>query len=68
MNIKKRKEMILKWSDFYGGDILDENMVKEAKSKKDLLDVLDRHGFHLENMAIDAQSHLDDFKRKLGLW
>jgi hypothetical protein len=67
MNIKEKKKRILNWSDFYGGDIIDESMVKKAKSNNDLKNALNRHAHYIETMAIDAQTHLNQFKKDLGL-
>lgn len=67
MTISEMKKQILKWRDFYGGSILDESEVEKAKTKKELKNILNSHGHFMEMQAIDAQSHLDNFKNKLGL-
>ena len=58
---------MLKYRDFYGGDISDTKAIENAKTVKELGKILDQHGRFLEDMLCDAQSHLDNFKRKVGL-
>ena len=36
MKIEKIKEEMLKYRDFYGGDFLDSDQIKNAKTKKEL--------------------------------
>ncbi len=67
MTIKAIKEEMLQWTDFYGGDIPDRDAIIKAKSKKDLAEIMERHRSHQEDMLSDAGSHLDNFKKKLGL-
>lgn len=68
MTIKQIKEKILNWTDFYGGDIIDREEVKTAKTKKELTDSLHHHKRFLENQNIDAISHLEEFEKELGLY
>lgn len=58
---------MLKWTDFYGGDLADTEAIKKGKTKKELKAILDRHQSFMEDMLSDAGSHLDSFKDKLGL-
>ena len=67
MTIKEIKNKILNWIDFYGGDIIDEETIRKAKTKREFLEVLQRHSEYLEHMAIDAQSHLNNFIKELTL-
>jgi len=67
MTIEKIKEEMLKWRDFYGGDISDTEEIKNATSKKELNTIMEKHREFLEDMLRDANSHLDNFKRKVGL-
>ena len=68
MTIEKIKEEMLKWRDFYGGDISDTEEIKNATSKKELNRIMEKHRQLLEDMLRDADNHLDNFKRKVGLF
>lgn len=67
MTIEKIKVAMLKYRDFYGGDFLDSDEVKNATTKQELAHLFERHRHHMEDMLSDAHSHLDNFKSKLGL-
>lgn len=67
MKLEKIKEKMLKWKDFYGGDLPDYERIKNAKTKRELERVLEEHRDFMESMLSDAHSHIDDFKRELGL-
>jgi hypothetical protein len=65
MQIKDIKQKMLKWTDFYGGDIPYTDLIEKAKTKEDLKIVLETHRSLLENTLIDAMTHLDEFKKSL---
>jgi hypothetical protein len=67
MTIEKIKKEMLKWQDFYGGDISDTEAIKNANTKEELSKIIEAHRQLLETMLSDADRHLDNFKRKLGL-
>lgn len=67
MTIEKIKKEMLKWRDFYGGDISDTEEIKTATSKEELNRIMEKHRQFLEDMLRDADSHLDNFKRKVSL-
>lgn len=67
MTIQEIKKMLLDWNDFYGQDIVDTGAIDDAKTKKDLRNVLEDHKFSLENQNIDALQDLDNFIDELGL-
>lgn len=67
MTISQIKEKMLSHRDFYGGDIMQTDEIKKAKTKKELNKIMNDYGVHLEMMATDAQSHHDKFKKSLGL-
>jgi len=67
MDIKDIKKSMLAWHDFYGGDMLWEDEIKQARTKKELGNILERHRMHMEDMLSDAKSHLDMFQKSLGL-
>lgn len=67
MTIKKIKDKLLKWRDFYGQDIADIESIENAKTKKELKKVLCEHGDWLEDQNNDALRNLDNFMAELGL-
>lgn len=67
MNLNELKNRIFEWTDFYGGDIISADAVRNAKTKKDLADALEEHRSFMEAQLSDANSHLDNFKKELGL-
>jgi len=67
MKLKELKNKILEWTDFFGGDIISEDAVRNAKNKEDLSAALEVHRSFMEDQLCDANSHLDDFKKELGL-
>lgn len=67
MEIQDIKNEMKAFKDFYGGDLLDISQVDETKSKSGLSDIIDSHACFLESQLTDALSHLDRFKRKIGL-
>lgn len=67
MKIKDIKEEMLRYVDFYGGDIPDTDAIKKSKTKKELNDIIEGHRKLLENTLCDALSHLDNFKKNVGL-
>lgn len=66
-NIEKIKQEMLKYRDFYGGDLLGESEIKNAKTRQELSDIIERHRTHMEDMLGDAHSHIDNFKRRINL-
>jgi len=67
MVIKKIKEKMSVWNDFYGGDLPDYERIINAKNKYELERIIEEHRSFMESMLSDAMSHIDDFKRNLGL-
>lgn len=67
MTIEKIKEEMLNWRDFYGGDIGDTEEINNATNKEELNNIMEKHRQLLEDMQRDADTHLDNFKRKIGL-
>lgn len=67
MTIKQIKEELLSYKDFYGGDIHDSDSIKKAKSKEELAGVIESYRRHLEYMLCDANTHLDELKKRCGL-
>jgi hypothetical protein len=58
--------MIL-YRDFYGGDLLDVLDVGDCTTKEELAGIIEKHRSFMESMLADAHSHLDNFKKEIGL-
>lgn len=67
MNIDEIKEKMLDHRDFFGGQIIYIDEIKNAKTLKDLSDVLNKYETHLEMLALDAINYHCNFRKKLGL-
>lgn len=67
MEIDKIKEEMLKYQDYYGWEFRDLNEIRDAKTKKELAQVIDDHDQFLENCVNDAQSSLERLKKRLEL-
>jgi len=67
MKLNELKNEIFEWTDFFGGDIISADAVRNAKNKEDLSAALEEHRSFMESQLCDANSHLDNFKKKLGL-
>lgn len=67
MDIRTIKNKMLKWRDWYGQDIVQENEIKKAKTKKGLYLILKTHYRFLEDQNIEALRDVDNFIKKLGL-
>lgn len=61
----RMKNAMMEFKDFHGGELSKLDAVKDAKTKDELLKIIDAHSDFLENVARDAQSHLERFKRRL---
>lgn len=67
MKIEKIKEMMLEYRDFYGGDLLNVDDVFNAETEDELKTIIDKHEDHIQQMERDAISHLNHFRKDLGL-
>ena len=67
MNIQDIKAAMKQFSDFYGCNLLELSEVDKANTKEDLLQIIETHRSHMESMLCDANAHLDDFIKKIGL-
>ena len=68
MELSEIKKEMLNYRDFYGGDLGNEDLIKNAKSLIDLDMILGDHYILMEDMLRDAESHLDHFRKKIGLF
>lgn len=67
MTIKKIKEKMKKFEDFYGQDLLNFDLIDEAKNKAKLKEILEEHREWMEHQNIDAIQDLENFIREIGL-
>lgn len=67
MTIADMKKEMIKYIDFYGGELLNISDVDAAKTRRELYDILNSHESHMESMLSDAMSSMSEFKKKIGL-
>lgn len=67
MTIAQIKSEMINYRDFYGCDIPDTDKIAQAKTKRELKEILWEHEQEMEDRLNDAKSHLEKFKKKLGL-
>lgn len=65
MKIKDIKSKMLKWSDYYGGDIMQRDKIEKAKTKLEPFNIMNGHIRFLELQNIDAINHAENFKKDL---
>jgi hypothetical protein len=63
--LKKAKEEMKKYTDYFGGELRDKNLIDDAKNVIDLETIFNNHHDFITDMATDAQASLERFKRKL---
>lgn len=68
MTIPQIKKKMLEYQDFYGGDFINSDDIKNAKTLDDLKEITEKHRHFMENMLSDANAHLDNFKREIGIY
>lgn len=62
------KEEMKKFTDLFGGELRDKHLIDDAKSIIDLETIFNNHHDFITDMATDAQSNLERFKRQLGVF
>lgn len=67
MKIKDIKKRMLNYRDFYGQDLVQKDLIKKAKTKKELAKVLVYHRRFLADQANDAGCEIDGFIKDVGL-
>jgi len=68
MDLDEIKKEMINYRDMFGGDLLEVANVKDAATKEELAAIIDSHNDHMELMLNDAQSSLNRFKRRIGLY
>lgn len=64
-SLEYTKTKLLRYSDFWGGDISTAAEINAATSADELSKLIDEHADHLEAQLSDALSHLSRFKQSL---
>lgn len=67
MTLAEKKKILTEYRDFFGGDLLESEMISSAKTHEELSGIINRHESHLEAMHADALSHLNDLRKKAKL-
>lgn len=67
MTLKQQKEELLKWYDYWGGQILDTDGINKATSKKQLAEILNHHEGFLEDQLSDALSGVQRLRQRIEL-
>ncbi len=67
MELDAIKEKMLAFTDFYGCDIMYEQEIKEATTKKELKKICNDYYTHMEMRENDALRHFDSFVNQLKL-
>jgi hypothetical protein len=64
-NTKKRMK---EYRDIFGGELNRKDLIDDADSIFDLETILNMHYDYINDMASDAQSNLEKFKRDIGVF
>jgi len=67
LTVAEIKHKVLEWEDFYGQDIVQTDLIKKAKSKKVIKEIINNHIRWLQDQNIDAIKHAEQFIEELGL-
>jgi len=67
MHLEEIKAEMKTFRDFYGGDLLDVSEIDSCTTKEELRQIIVKHESHMEMMLADALSHIEKFKKKVGL-
>lgn len=62
------KHKLKEYRDFFGGQLNRYDLIDEACNVLDLEKIVDDHYDYISDMASDAKSSLDKFKREIGLY
>lgn len=67
-DLEKAKQRMKEYRDIFGGELNRKDLIDDADNIFDLETILDMHYDFINDMASDAQSSLDKFKRDLGVF
>lgn len=67
MKLEQIKKEMVKYKDFYGGELQNVDQIQGSRTKKELAKIIEGHRRFMDDVLSDANSHLDDFKKKIGV-
>lgn len=67
MTLKEAKKELLKYKDFYGGDLVEIDEIGKAESMEELEEIVNRHIRFLEDQLSDAINDIEQLKQKISL-
>ncbi len=68
LSLEDIKKEMLEFKDLFGGPLSAErSAIQRATTTGELAAIIDEHSGELESMLSDAQSHLEQFKQRIGL-
>lgn len=67
MELPEIKIAMKNYRDFYGSQLLGSSNIDNCKNLFDCEEVIETHREHLESMLSDANSHLNNFRSRIGL-
>lgn len=67
MTLKEIKIKMMVWRDFHGADLQGSSDIKSAKTKNELIKILEQQNRYLEDQLLEEKSALNSFRKELGL-
>jgi len=67
-NLEKSKQRMKEYRDIFGGELNGKQLIDDANNIFDLENIFTMHYDYINDMASDAESSLDKFKRHLGVF
>lgn len=68
MELDEIKKEMKKYRDLYGGELLDYAEIDNCKNLLDCELLIERHRSHMIDILSDADRHLDNFRKRIGVW
>ena len=67
-DLENAKKRMKEYRDIFGGELNRKDLIDDANSIFDLETILNMHYDYINDMASDAQSNLEKFKREIGVF
>ena len=67
-DLSEIKEKMKSYTDFFGGQFIDKQLIDNAETLTDLERVFQDHHDYITDMATDAQRNLKNFKHSIGVY
>ena len=68
MDLETIKQKMKDYRDIFGGELNRKDLIDDAKSIIDIESIINQHYDYINDMASDAQSSLERFKRDNGIY